>query len=316
MQQISLMICILLSLISMPAFAAGPALNLGQAAMSGATVSFPVTLTNVPGTIISGVSTDIGFNTDVFVLTMDSEGVKPVSAAIGPAATGAGKQIFQSSPSPGVLRILVFDLAGNAPIVDGVVVQVSFTIKSGAAPGNDLFTNYPSATDPNGNNVSIGGSNTAVTIVSPTVTPSAGGNGGINPNTPQTVSYNGTASFTVTPAGGYQIESVTGCGGSLSGTAYTTDAVTANCSVTASFSLILPAGLSHSSGDLNGDGTVDVADALRALQMSVGLVKPTVLELALCDVAPLVSGIPAPDGKVDISDAYLILKKTVGLVSW
>ncbi len=44
-----------------------------------------------------------------------------------------------------------------------------------------------------------------------------------------------TAQFTVTPNSGYQIASVTGCGGNLSGTTYTTGAITGNCTVSATF---------------------------------------------------------------------------------
>jgi hypothetical protein len=68
-----------------------------------------------------------------------------------------------------------------------------------------------------------------------TVTPSAGANGTISPSVPQTVNRNATISFTVAPNGGYTIASVTGCGGALSGSTYTTGAVTANCTVSASF---------------------------------------------------------------------------------
>ena len=52
-----------------------------------------------------------------------------------------------------------------------------------------------------------------------TVTPSvSGGNGTIAPNTPQTVNYNATSQFTLTPNTGYHIGSVGGtCGGSLDG---------------------------------------------------------------------------------------------------
>ncbi|MBI4685575.1 MAG: hypothetical protein HY755_10285 [Nitrospirae bacterium] len=70
-----------------------------------------------------------------------------------------------------------------------------------------------------------------------TVTPSAGSGGSINPNTPQTVNYNSTIAFTVTPNAGYHIASVTGCGGSLNGNTYTTGSITANCNVSATFSI-------------------------------------------------------------------------------
>lgn len=68
-----------------------------------------------------------------------------------------------------------------------------------------------------------------------TVTPSAGVNGSVVPNTPQQVPYNGTADFTLTPSPGYGIVSAIGCGGSLSGSTYTTGQVTGDCTVSASF---------------------------------------------------------------------------------
>jgi uncharacterized repeat protein (TIGR01451 family) len=67
------------------------------------------------------------------------------------------------------------------------------------------------------------------------VTPVAGPNGSIVPSTPQTVNDGSTIAFTVTPNSGFQIGSVTGCGGSLTGNTYTTAPVTADCTVNASF---------------------------------------------------------------------------------
>jgi hypothetical protein len=68
------------------------------------------------------------------------------------------------------------------------------------------------------------------------VTPSAGANGSISPATAQTVNSSTSTSFTITPSGGYQIASAGGCNGSLSGTTYTTGAITSACTVTVSFS--------------------------------------------------------------------------------
>jgi hypothetical protein len=68
-----------------------------------------------------------------------------------------------------------------------------------------------------------------------TVTPSAGANGTISPNTAQTVAYNTNRTFTVTPNSGYSASVAGTCGGSLVGTTYTTNAITANCTVVASF---------------------------------------------------------------------------------
>jgi len=67
------------------------------------------------------------------------------------------------------------------------------------------------------------------------VTPVAGEHGSISPSTPQTVNYGQTLSLTVTPDTGYHIASVNGCGIVPNGGAYTTAAVTENCTVTAAF---------------------------------------------------------------------------------
>lgn len=70
------------------------------------------------------------------------------------------------------------------------------------------------------------------------------------------------------------------------------------------------------SGDINGDGKVDIADALKALQISVGMLSATAAELKAGDVAPLVNGKPVPNGVINVGDAVVILQRAVGLVSW
>ncbi len=67
-----------------------------------------------------------------------------------------------------------------------------------------------------------------------TVSNSAGANGSIDPGS-RDVNQDSTTSFTVTPDANFQIDTVSGCGGSLTGNTYTTGAITANCTVTASF---------------------------------------------------------------------------------
>ena len=76
------------------------------------------------------------------------------------------------------------------------------------------------------------------TLNSYTVTPSAGANGSISPNTAQTVGYNNTTSFTLTPDAGYSASVGGSCGGTLVGNTYTTNAITADCTVDATFTLI------------------------------------------------------------------------------
>ncbi|HUD44223.1 MAG TPA: hypothetical protein VMR41_01640, partial [Patescibacteria group bacterium] len=79
---------------------------------------------------------------------------------------------------------------------------------------------------------------TTLTVTAPTtytVSTSAGAGGSISPSS-QTVNSGQTTTFTVTPLTNYSISSVSGCNGSLSSSIYTTGAIIANCTVTASFS--------------------------------------------------------------------------------
>lgn len=72
-----------------------------------------------------------------------------------------------------------------------------------------------------------------------TVTPSVSTGGAISPSAPQTINSGATAIFTLTPNPGYQIASVGGtCGGTLSGSVYTTAAITANCAVSVVFTAV------------------------------------------------------------------------------
>jgi len=66
------------------------------------------------------------------------------------------------------------------------------------------------------------------------VTATAGEGGSITPAS-ISVKHGETTSFTVAANTGYDITSVTGCGGSLSGNTYTTGAITSACSVSAAF---------------------------------------------------------------------------------
>jgi hypothetical protein len=89
--------------------------------------------------------------------------------------------------------------------------------------------------------------------------------------------------------------------------------VSRNISVTANFAANTTA---SPSGDLNGDGIVDVKDALQVLRISAGIIEATGADLQNGDVAPQVNGKPAGDGRIDIGDAVVILRKAVGLTNW
>ena len=89
-----------------------------------------------------------------------------------------------------------------------------------------------------------------------------------------------------------------------------TDPVGNKATSSAVISLLVP------DGDLDGNASATVADAVLALRIAVGLTTASAGEMAHGDVAPLVGGKPQPDGKIDVGDALVILRKVVGLVSW
>jgi hypothetical protein len=70
------------------------------------------------------------------------------------------------------------------------------------------------------------------------VTPTAGPHGELTPGTPQFVAAGEPTVFTVTPASGYRIDAVTGCGGTLVGNTYTTGPVSTDCTVVAAFAFL------------------------------------------------------------------------------
>lgn len=72
------------------------------------------------------------------------------------------------------------------------------------------------------------------------VTPSAGANGTIAPNTVQNVNHGASTSFTITPNAGYAANVGGTCMGTLNGNLYTTGPITAACSVAASFTPLPP----------------------------------------------------------------------------
>lgn len=142
-----------------------------------------------------------------------------------------------------------------------------------------------------------------------TVTPATGNGYTINPATPQTVTNNATTSFAVIPLSGYGIASVSGCGGSLSGSSYTTGTITAGCTV-----IVTSVARTASSG---GTSQPTVSDALKALQAVVGITPLNATEQIRYDVAPLsVNGIPLGNGTIDAADVVAILRRSIGIGSW
>ena len=166
----------------------------------------------------------------------------PCMAAVIATACGGGGG---GSPPPTPTTYTLSATAGTG----GTIAPSSTTVNSGSTT---TFTVTPNSgyaiSGVTGCGGSLSGSTytTAAATANCTVTASfaatysvsatAGTGGNISPASATVVS-GGTTMFTVTPATGYSTTSVTGCGGTLSGGTYTTGAITANCTVTASFSV-------------------------------------------------------------------------------
>jgi alpha-tubulin suppressor-like RCC1 family protein len=142
-----------------------------------------------------------------------------------------------------------------------------------------------------------------------TVSVSSDSKGSVSPSGSASVGYGTNQTFTFTPNPGYHVVKVWVDGVSQGAPAsYTLNNVTGNGHTVKV--MFIP------DGDLNDDGVVDVADALKALRLAVGLATPTATELLHGDVAPLgAGGIPVPDGQITVAEALLILRKSVGLTS-
>lgn len=73
-------------------------------------------------------------------------------------------------------------------------------------------------------------------VVNYTITASAGTGGSITPSGSVSVASGSTRSFTVAADNGYSVQGVSGsCGGNLAGNVYTTESITGDCTVTATF---------------------------------------------------------------------------------
>ncbi|KPJ96460.1 MAG: hypothetical protein AMJ53_00655 [Gammaproteobacteria bacterium SG8_11] len=106
-----------------------------------------------------------------------------------------------------------------ASILLSASLMVVTACSSGGGGGN------PGGDDSNNNN----------DLPSYLVQSTAGVGGSISPES-VTVSAGASTHFTVTPDTGYQISSITGCDGSLSGNTYTTGTISGDCQISVSFS--------------------------------------------------------------------------------
>ena len=110
----------------------------------------------------------------------------------------------------------------------------------------------------------------------------------------QAADANGTVAFTAYPQalgkGSYRIFLLGG------------DQTLSSGGLAASFQAYVP----YTLGDVNDDGTIDVSDALMALQSAVNLLQLTESQILAADVDRNLT--------VDVSDALLLLKYSVNLI--
>ncbi|MGN6519457.1 MAG: InlB B-repeat-containing protein, partial [Dokdonella sp.] len=205
-----------------------------QAVNHGATVAF--TLTPAPGfsivtpigscggTLVGNVFTTDAVTADCTVIASFAQ----VTHTVTPSVSGGNGTISPSTPQTvNDGATLAFTLTPNTGY--HIVTPVGGTC-GGSLVGNTYTTNAVTA------DCTVVAS---FAINTYTVTPSVtGGNGTISPSTPQTVNHGATIAFTLAPAANFHVANVAGtCGGNLVGNTYTTNAVTANCTVIASFAI-------------------------------------------------------------------------------
>ena len=173
----------------------------------------------------------------------------------------------------GLVRYTVRTSAGTGGSISPVSVSVasgatvSFTVTpnpgysiAGVTGCNGALTSNRYTTGAITANCTVSASFAVVS--SYTVSATAGVGGSISPAS-ASVASGATTSFTVTPDAGYSIAGVTGCNGVLSGNTYTTGAITADCTVSASFVLVNSAPVATDASFNVNDGAV-LSDTLSA----------------------------------------------------
>lgn len=163
--------------------------------------------------------------------TADDPSARQYAAVLGGLSTQANTLSPGTDPFETVIA-LVEDASDG--VIDGQKNGGTVTIgtEGGALPatdGEDLVSaiqQYTTTTD----------DGDFSDVTSFTVTASSAGNGGVSP---QSVSLlgGGSVAFQLTADTGYTLDAVTGCPGTLSGNTFTTDALNAACSLTASFAI-------------------------------------------------------------------------------
>jgi len=255
---------------------------------------FTITVTqSAGGTIVPGTSTVDYGSTPSFTITPDTgHHIVSITANGLPVTVTSPKgQVYQFDPvsADGSLSatfaIDQFTITPSAGVGGSISPDTPQTVDYGSTPSFTVTADTGSGyhvLDVRVDDVSVLGDMVGNTYTFPavsanhaitasfaidtfTITPSAGVGGSISPDTPQTVDYGSTPSFTITPNTGYHLLDVrvddVSVLGDLVGGVYTFPAVTANHVITASFAVdtftITPSAGAHGSISPSTPQTVD-----------------------------------------------------------
>lgn len=215
------------------------------------------------GTIAAGASctvtvnfapTAVGGSSGVLSLTLGGSVRKiPLTGTGIPPRTPTSTQLTSSASAAGVGDSVVLtatvtgsSVTGNVAFADsGTTISACSAVAlsgstatctvAGLTAGAKQYTARYAGDSTNAPSTS---SAVTVNVGTFSVSASAGTGGSISPSAAQSVKYGGTVAFTVTSSSGYRVDTVTGCGGTLSGSTFTTAAVTSDCSVAATFAAL------------------------------------------------------------------------------
>lgn len=225
-----------------------------QAVANGATQAFTitpdsgyVTVTPIGGSCPQGILNGTTYTTGAII----------ADCTVVPTFSNLSNNVTPSAGTNGVISPATIQAVAN-----GATKAFTITPNSGYATVTPIGGSCPQGTL-SGTTYTTGAI-VADCTVTPTfsnfiysITPNPGANGSINP-AGITIAASGTArQFEVLPDSGYQIALVTGCGGSLAGTTYTTGVIAGDCQITASFS---PLPTYRISGVVATAGNVGIAD--------------------------------------------------------